>query len=164
MRKFVRIQIDAISLCARSLRGIREGITKRMKQMKGAFLDDTIDVTDLQTDEDEGLDILQELQSMLQGANPIKRFELPDRNISPDEQFRKRSLGLPDDCALKPHNNFLILKPQIALRSKVDADSIVLLAMEEISFQGYRVLDQSTSDVVAANVLDRYGFQKPRSS
>ena len=71
------------------------------------------------------------------------------------EDLRQPSLGLPADCAVKPKNRFLVLKPQIALRSEADENAIVLLAVEEISFKGYGVLDELALDDVTADVLNR---------
>ncbi|ORX40254.1 golgi-body localization protein domain-domain-containing protein [Kockovaella imperatae] len=137
-----------------SLRGVRESIAKRLsRDQKGLF--EHADDIPTSTEDYEGLEILSELQDMLCGPNSVKRFEVRDHNLSGEEELRRRSIGIPEDCMVKPQNDFLILKPQVGLRSNVDQDSIVLLTMEEISFKGYRVMDKQLSDVTAANVLDR---------
>ena len=71
------------------------------------------------------------------------------------EDMRKPSMGLPDDCAVKPTNRILLLKPQVALKSNVDTDSMVVLAVEEISFKGYQIVDENATDEVAADVMSR---------
>ena len=125
-----------------------------MQALNKGLFEDHVDES-AAPEQDEGLDILQKLQEMLVGSNAVKRFEVRDHNMTGEEELRRRSIGIPEDCIVKPQNDFLILKPQIALRSNVDQDAIVLLAMEEVSFKGYRVMDQNFSDPVAANVLDR---------
>jgi hypothetical protein len=63
--------------------------------------------------------------------------------------------GLPEDCTVKPQHHLLMLKPQIALRSDIDDDSVLLLAAEEATFRGYAVLDDSADDPINADVLQR---------
>ena len=100
-------------------------------------------------------EILRDLERVLQEKHVTNRFKLPIDHDADHEDLRKPSLGLPSDCVVKPKNRYLVLKPQIALRSEIDDNSIVLLAVEEISFKGYVVLDEVALDDVTADVLNR---------
>ncbi len=109
---------------------------------------------------DASYEILRELERALQNKQFNNRFKLPvdyhveekDRGLHP---MHDPSLGLPSDCSVKAKNQFLFLKPQIALRSDIDENAIVLLAVEEIAYGGYAVIDEAALDDVTADVLNR---------
>lgn len=127
---------------------------RRMKRNKtGLNQDDLLD-NDI-APSDVSLEMLKDLERVLQEKHANNRFKLLVDHNADHEDLRKPSLGLPSDCAVKPKNRFLVLKPQIALRSEVDENAIVLLAVEEISFRGYGVFDELAPDDVTADVLNR---------
>lgn len=99
--------------------------------------------------------MLKELQEVFQDKNAATLFRIPTDHDADFEDLAAPSLGLPADCVPKPHNRFLVLKPQIALRSEAGENAIVLLTVEEISFRGFSVLDEIASDAVSADVLNR---------
>jgi hypothetical protein len=99
--------------------------------------------------------MLEQIERFLQAPNLSERFRLPVEHTVDHEDMRQPSLGLPSDCAVKPKHRFLIIKPQIALRSEVDENAIVLLAVEEISFKSFAVVDEIAQDAVTADVLGR---------
>jgi hypothetical protein len=99
--------------------------------------------------------MLRDLERSLQDKDATKRFRLPIDHEADHEDLRKPSEGLPADCIVKPKHRFLVLKPQIALRSQVDDSSIVLLAVEEVSFKGFGILDENGLDAVSADVMMR---------
>jgi hypothetical protein len=87
-----------------------------------------------------------------EGAREVKTFD----PVSVDKKsFHEPRAGLPEECVVKPQHHLLMLKPQIALRSDKDDVSIVLLAAEEATFQGYAVLDDTADDPVNADVMQR---------
>lgn len=102
-----------------------------------------------------GGNILEQLKNMLREKQGHGMFELSQEARTDAEELWRPSLGLPAECAVKPKNQFLVFKPQIALRSEVDKNAIVLLAVEEISFKGYQVLDEEAIDSVSAEVMYR---------
>ena len=135
----------------RSLRGIRDGIQHRMARTKNGLNQDDYSYDD----SDIAMDMLKGLERVLRDKHVSNRFKLPIECDGDYENLRAPSLGLPSDCVVKPKNRFLVLKPQIALRSTIDESAIVLLAVEEISYKGYAVLDESATDQVTSEVLNR---------
>ncbi len=98
--------------------------------------------------------MLKDLVSSLQDSPTSSLFGLPaDINLQSDLRIPQR--GLPKECAVKPKTRILVLKPQIALRSEVDVNAVVLLAVEEISFRGFQILDTTAYDEVTGDVLNR---------
>jgi hypothetical protein len=69
--------------------------------------------------------------------------------------LRMPSKGITPDTVVKPKNLCLLLKPQIDLLSQVDDNSIVLLAVEEISFNGFAIVDEMGTDDVSTDVMKR---------
>ena len=98
------------------------------RQKTGWNQDDVVNEPSSQQAEVQ-LDMLRELERCLQDKNVVKRFQLPVEHAAAPEELDKVSCGLPSDCSVKPHNCFLVIKPQIALRSEVDENAIVLLAV-----------------------------------
>ena len=134
---------------------MRDGIHLRLARQKNDLgqtesRDDTH-----QQPADASLETLKELEQFLQYKQNSSRFKLQASHTVEQEGIRDPSLGLPSDCAVKPKNRFLIFKPQIALRSEIDENAIVLLAVEEVSYREYSVLDELAHNEVAANVLNR---------
>lgn len=82
-------------------------------------------------------------------------FQLPVDNSVDHADLRKPSLGVPAECMVKPYARFLLLKPQITLRSEADDDAIVLLAVEEFSLRTFKVIDKTAKEGVDAVVLTR---------
>ena len=137
-----------------SLRGVRDGIQRRLHRVhNGLNQDDFSEIK--QPAEQAAQMVLDSLTKILQDPKAKERFKLPVNLDSDHDDMHKPSLGLPADCIVKPHNRFLILKPQIALRSEADENAIVLLAVEEVSHKGFKVLDEIASDAIAADVLTR---------
>jgi hypothetical protein len=141
---------------ARSLRGVRDGIQRRMWRLKNGLNRDDLPPEAFFPPEDAASALLKDLQRLLCDKGASKLFHTPEEDMTDHEDLRVPSLGLPADCVVKPKHRFLVLKPQIALRSEVDENSIILLAVEEISFKGFSVLDEIAKDEVAADVLGRY--------
>ena len=84
-------------------------------------------------------------------------FKLPSETAD-QSKLETPKLGLPEDCAVRPSFNILVLKPQLALRSEAGPNAIILLAVEEVQVKGFTVEDLAAKDDVAANVLGRYDF------
>lgn len=82
-----------------------------------------------------------------------KLFQLPQE--SSEHEDPRPHVGLPEGCTVKPNMFFLVLKPQIALRSGVAENSVILLAVEEISYKMYSILDESARDDVTKDVMSR---------
>lgn len=127
--------------------------------LTGLNQDDHID-DDLPAPADAANEILRDLERILQDSQSPNRFKLPiDHDVDPKDRglhpSHKPSEGLPLDCAVKPKSRYLFLKPQIALRSDVDDNAIVLLAVEEIAYMGYAVIEELALDDVTADVLNR---------
>jgi len=140
-------------LCS-SLRGIRDGLQRRLGRAKTGLNQDDL-LHDSAQPSDIALEILKDLERVLQEKHVTNLFKLPFGHDANHEDLRKPLLGLPSDCIVKPKNRFLALKPQIALRSEIDDNAIVLLAVEEVSFKEYAVLDELALDDVTADVLNR---------
>jgi hypothetical protein len=64
--------------------------------------------------------------------------------------------GLPKQARAKSKNRILLLKPQVALHSEMDRQSILLLAMEEMSFRGFQILDENGKDAMSADIMSRW--------
>ena len=82
-------------------------------------------------------------------------FAMPSSIDTEEKCLRLAKQGLPCDARAKAKNRILLLNPQIALRSEVDSTSIVLLAMNEVSFRGYQVIDEQGADSVSADIMSR---------
>ncbi|KAL7425084.1 Protein SABRE [Cryptotrichosporon argae] len=98
--------------------------------------------------------IMSELQQVVVDKATTSSFRLP-QGAGDEDDLRRPQIGLPADCVAKPKNHILVLKPQIALRSEADLNAIVLLAVEEISFKGFAILDEKGFDQVTADVMAR---------
>lgn len=134
-----------------ALRAIRDGINKRMSRTHNGLNKDDFDPS---TPAGSMLKVL-EYAACDKATN---RFRLPAELFTDANDVARPSLGLPKDCVVQPKWRFLILKPQIALRSTVDEDAIILLAVEEISIKQYSVIDSQAQDNVISNVLSRQYF------
>lgn len=105
--------------------------------------------------EETAVDLLKQLADALLSASAGNRFKLPVDHAVDHVDLRQPSLGLPNDCMVKPVFRFLLLKPQVTFRSEADTDAIVLLAVEEFSLKSYAVVDQMAKDSVSAKILTR---------
>lgn len=105
--------------------------------------------------EETAVDLLKQLSEALLSASAGNRFKLPVDHAVDHVDLRQPSLGLPNDCMVKPVFRFLLLKPQVTFRSEADTDAIVLLAVEEFSLKSYAVIDQMAKDSVSAKILTR---------
>lgn len=99
--------------------------------------------------------INQQIRQLLSDKKANGMFQLSNEATSSADDDLSASIGLPEDCSVKSNNHYLIIKPQIALRSEIKEEAIVLLAMEEISYKAYKVLDEKVQDPIAADVLTR---------
>lgn len=99
-------------------------------------------------------DLLHSLQQMLGKKAVSELFQLPTADGKQLEDPRPH-LGLPEGCTVKSKTHILVLKPQLALRSGVGEGSVILLAVEEVSYKEFSILDDSAGDNIAANVLSR---------
>lgn len=101
-------------------------------------------------------DMLDELKAALNDKRASKRFRLLRAEDNHEETLHEPSLGLPVECIAMPKMRFLVLKPQIALRSQADEKAVVLLAVEEVSLQKYNVIDKKgEGSSVDLDVLSR---------
>jgi hypothetical protein len=85
--------------------------------------------------------------------NVVQQFQTSTDNDEDD--IDRKGLGIPTDCSIEPNLAILVMKPQIALRSELDETSVVLLAVEEVSFRQFRVLDDMGKDKISSRVLSR---------
>jgi hypothetical protein len=126
----------------RYIREVRDGIKDRLEREAEAEAELETDTPDDESSTDEAQDLLSGLKQNIQRRNAESCFRLPVDNSVDHADLRKPSLGLPPDCVVKPYIRFLLLKPQITLRSEADPDAIVLLAVEEFSLKSYKVFDK----------------------
>ncbi|ORY31449.1 golgi-body localization protein domain-domain-containing protein [Naematelia encephala] len=135
-----------------ALRGVRDGIQQRIHRLKTGYNQD--DLPD-PVPAEVAMDMLYELQRVLRDKKAAPQFKLPADHTSDHDDLQKPSIGLPENTIAKPKHSILVLKPQIALRSSADRNAIVLLAVEEVSFKTFQVLDEGAQDSITADVLAR---------
>jgi len=121
------------------------------RQQNGLNRDDL--PQDLQGEE-SGRVLLETLERLL-GGNITAHFNLPPEFYSDRVDHRRPTIGLPPECTIHPSWRALVIKPQISLRSSADDGAVVLVAVEEISFQGFAIKDVAGLDPIAMDVLSR---------
>ncbi|KAK4684426.1 hypothetical protein P7C73_g5753, partial [Tremellales sp. Uapishka_1] len=136
-----------------SLRGVRDGISRRMREQKESNEDHVADED--AADANVALEMLRKLEKAMQDSAAGQRFQLPVQENSDHEDSRKPSHGLPAELIVKPKTRLLMLKPQIALRSEVDENAVILLAVEEVSFKEFSILDEAAFDTYSSEVMSR---------
>ncbi|WVQ80568.1 hypothetical protein IAT38_002673 [Cryptococcus sp. DSM 104549] len=136
-----------------SLRNILESFKQRMERRQP-------DISDETRDQPVAQQMLTELVDWLTGKDKGRDKMPPDTKAGPDAMTHFRRVdnisedssapyhGLPEVCSVKPKYHVLVFKPQIALRSESEANAIVLLAVEEVSFKQFKVVDTKALDRV----------------
>lgn len=102
-----------------------------------------------------GASMVEELQSLLRLNKGGRLFSMPADIDSEEKCLRLAKQGLPKQTRAKSKNRILVLKPQVALHSEREAQSILLLAMEEMSFRGFQILDEQGTDSMSADIMTR---------
>ncbi|EIW73580.1 hypothetical protein TREMEDRAFT_70997 [Tremella mesenterica DSM 1558] len=139
-----------------SLRGVRDGLRRRLNRPKNGLNQDDIDVEIYPVPAQMAGVMVDGLEKRLRDPKACRnQFRLPVTHQHDHEDIRKPSIGLPTECTVKPKNRILLLKPQVALKSNVDTESMILLALEEISFKAYDIVDENAMDLVTAEVMAR---------
>ncbi|WWD18325.1 hypothetical protein CI109_102775 [Kwoniella shandongensis] len=123
------------------LKSIQDSLTKRSRRNRPEAADDD---DQLQT---VAVGILDGLIDFM--ANRLSTIH---STLNMDD-FRRAKFGLPEACTVKPKRVVKVFKPQIALRSDAAENAVVLLAVEEISYKAFDVIDLSASDSMMADVL-----------
>jgi hypothetical protein len=142
-------------LTDRSLRSLRDERYRRARQ-EDMFMPMTADDgINAGSGGQAANDLVQELAHLLKSKNGENLFKLPSFISTEEQCLRLAKQGLPHDARAKAKNRILLLNPQIALRSEVDDTSIVLLAVNEISFRGYQIIDEQGADNVSADIMSR---------
>lgn len=135
-----------------SLRGIRDGINRRLvRKQNGLNKDDLPE--DLQGVE-SGNALLEQLEALI-SDNAANRFKLGQDFVGDKVDLRRTALGIPEECHIHPHWRAIVLKPQMSFRSNAEPDAVVLVAVEEVSFQGFAIRDPIALDHVSMKILSR---------
>lgn len=136
-----------------SLRSILENAEKRAQRQKTGLNADDLPAQTSDDKENMAQIMLRELERALIDKNVVQQFQTSTDNDEDD--IDRKGLGIPTDCSIEPNLAILVMKPQIALRSELDETSVVLLAVEEVSFRQFRVLDDMGKDKISSRVLNR---------
>ncbi|KAK8858435.1 hypothetical protein IAR55_002662 [Kwoniella newhampshirensis] len=124
------------------LKSIQDSVIKRSRRRQPEAAEDI-------TEQSIAVKILDDLMEFM--TNQLKTihstFEM--------DEYTRCKFGLPEACAVKPKRQVKVFKPQIALRSEMAENAVVLLAVEEMSYRAFEVIDQTASDSMMADVLTR---------
>ena len=144
-------------LIIRSLRSLRD---ERYRRLREEHMRPPLTPNEKARDDvdDAAGALVQELANLLKSKPGENMFRMPSSIDTEDKCLRLAKQGLPRDARAKAKNRILLLNPQIALRSELDDKSIVLLAVNEVSFRGYQVVDEQGADAVSADIMSRYVF------
>ena len=136
----------------RALRSVSDGIDQRLARAPTGLNQDDASIED----EENPLGYISSIiASLLSDRQASSVFRISEDSATLSDFYGKASLGLPENCIVKPKDEFLLIKPQIAWRSDFDKDSIILFAVDEISSLGFKVIDRDEQDSVTADVLTR---------
>lgn len=133
-----------------ALRAVRDGINSRLHRTHNGLNRDDYDSAS-----SESIGAMLAALERRACDKTTTRFKLPSELFDDENDLSRPSRGLPAECIVEPRWRFLVLKPQIALRSTADEDAIILVALEEISVKQYSVIDSQARDDVVSNVLSR---------
>jgi hypothetical protein len=142
-----------------AIRGIREAMDKRSNRTKNGYNKDDLPDQHRPTNAEGVLDaatgFLHGLQGLLLDDDAKTRFELPADSVIETDDMTIPRLGLADGCEARPKQQIIVFKPQVALRSDVNNNAVVLLAVQEVTYKMFAVVDKTAPDSVAAEVLQR---------
>lgn len=122
------------------------------RELNGLNRDDLSE--DLQGEE-SGRALLEQLERVIANSTSAESVKINDEFYSDDVHQIQPKVGLPTDCSIVPHWRANVIKPQISFRSNLDEDAVILVAVDEISFQGFAVKDATGLDPIATDVLSR---------